>query len=56
MSTPTEALSAAGVGIWLDDLSQLQAQGVEKFIASWSDLQNTVRAALTPALSNGASS
>lgn len=40
----------AGVGIDLVDVTQvLEDEGVEKFIASWQDLQNTVKTALESA-------
>ena len=43
-------LAAAGID-FSDVTQQLETEGVEKFIASWHDLQNTVRAALIPAAS-----
>ena len=40
----------AAVGVDLDDVTQsLEDEGVEKFIASWHELQATVRDALTAA-------
>ena len=40
----------AGVGVDFDDVTQvLEDEGVEKFIASWHDLQGTVTAALADA-------
>jgi len=52
MTTPTEALSAVGVSIWLDDLSRdrIQSGGLEKLIAE----KNVVGVTTNPTIFAGA--